>query len=180
MAKSGGFKQPFVLADGTVQILGVSSNITDLKRTQQELRTAKEAAEANARAKQEFLANMSHEIRTPMNGILGIANLLAKTPLDEQQGEYLGHIQHSAESLLVVINDVLDMAQLDAGKIIPENTPFDLREVLRAGQQLIRPRAAEKRRGPGPGPAPRARADHRARRPLPPAANFAQPAQQRR
>ena len=137
-------KQPFVLADGTVQVLGVSSNITDLKRTQQELRAAKEAAEANARAKQEFLANMSHEIRTPMNGILGIANLLAKTPLDEQQSEYLGHIQHSAESLLVIINDVLDMAQLDAGKIIPESTAFDLREVLRAGQQLIRPKAAEK------------------------------------
>ena len=137
-------KQPFVLADGTVQVLGVSSNITDLKRTQQELRTAKDIAEANARAKQEFLANMSHEIRTPMNGILGIANLLAKTPLDEQQGEYLGHIQHSAESLLVIINDVLDMAQLDAGKIIPENMPFDLREVLRASQHLIQPKAAEK------------------------------------
>jgi len=137
-------KQPFMLADGTLQVLGVSTDITDIKRTQQELRAAKEAAEATARTKQEFLANMSHEIRTPMNGILGIANLLAKTPLDEQQNQYLGHIQHSAEALLVVINDILAMAQLDAGKMQLESVPFDLRDVLYASQQMVQPRAAEK------------------------------------
>ncbi|RYU78088.1 PAS domain S-box protein [Hymenobacter persicinus] len=137
-------KRPFVLADGTVQVLGIDSNITELKGTQLALRGAKDAAEENARVKQDFLANMSHEIRTPMNGILGLAGLLSKTPLDEQQGQYLSHIRHSAEQLLVVINDILAMTQISAGKLRLENTPFELREVLRACHQLLLPRAAEK------------------------------------
>jgi signal transduction histidine kinase/CheY-like chemotaxis protein len=137
-------KRPFVLADGTVQVLGIDSNITELKGTQQALNMAKEAAEENARVKQDFLANMSHEIRTPMNGILGLAGLLAKTPLDEQQSQYLSHIRHSAEQLLVVINDILAMTQINAGKLRVENTAFDLRDVLRACHQLLLPKAAEK------------------------------------
>ncbi|HEX8348788.1 MAG TPA: PAS domain S-box protein, partial [Hymenobacter sp.] len=137
-------RRPFELADGTVQVLGISSNITELKQAQTALREAKEAAEENANAKQAFLANMSHEIRTPMNGVLGLASLLAKTPLDEQQGQYLDHIRHSAENLLVVINDILSMAQLGAGKIRPEATRFDLREVLQASLQSLQPRAMEK------------------------------------
>ncbi|UOG74601.1 PAS domain S-box protein [Hymenobacter tibetensis] len=137
-------KRPFVLADGSVQVLGIDSNITELKRTQMDLRAAKEAAEENAQAKQNFLANMSHEIRTPLNGILGIAGLLAKTPLDDQQSQYLGHIRHSADHLLVVINDVLAMAQLGAGKIRTETIPFDLRDVLQASQESLLPRAQEK------------------------------------
>ncbi|UOQ65950.1 PAS domain S-box protein [Hymenobacter volaticus] len=137
-------KRPFVLADGSVQVLGIDSNITELKRMQLDLRAAKEAAEENAQAKQNFLANMSHEIRTPLNGILGIAGLLAKTPLDDQQSQYLGHIRHSADHLLVVINDVLAMAQLGAGKIRTETIPFDLRDVLQASQESLLPRAQEK------------------------------------
>ncbi|HEX8428359.1 PAS domain S-box protein [Hymenobacter sp.] len=137
-------KRPFVLADGSVQVLGIDSNITELKRMQLDLRAAKEAAEENAQAKQNFLANMSHEIRTPLNGILGIAGLLAKTPLDDQQSQYLGHIRHSADHLLVVINDVLAMAQLGAGKIRTETIPFDLRDVLQASQESLLPRAEEK------------------------------------
>jgi len=137
-------KRPFVLADGSVQVLGIDSNITELKHTQLDLRAAKEAAEENAQAKQNFLANMSHEIRTPLNGILGIAGLLAKTPLDDQQSQYLRHIRHSADHLLVVINDVLAMAQLGAGKIRTETIPFDLRDVLRASQESLLPRAQEK------------------------------------
>ncbi|WP_375437638.1 PAS domain S-box protein [uncultured Hymenobacter sp.] len=137
-------KRPFVLADGSVQVLGIDSNITELKRMQLDLRAAKEAAEENAQAKQNFLANMSHEIRTPLNGILGIAGLLAKTPLDDQQSQYLGHIRHSADHLLVVINDVLAMAQLGAGKIRTETIPFDLRDVMQASQESLLPRAQEK------------------------------------
>ncbi|WP_324674920.1 PAS domain S-box protein [Hymenobacter sp. GOD-10R] len=137
-------RRPFELADGTVQVLGVSSNITELKQVQNALREAKEAAEENANTKQAFLANMSHEIRTPMNGVLGLASLLAKTPLDEQQSQYLDHIRHSAENLLVVINDILAMAQLGAGKIRPEATHFDLREVLQASLHSLQPRANEK------------------------------------
>ncbi|WP_022821799.1 PAS domain S-box protein [Hymenobacter norwichensis] len=137
-------KRPFVLADGSVQVLGIDSNITELKRTQLDLRAAKEAAEENALAKQNFLANMSHEIRTPLNGILGIAGLLAKTSLDDQQNQYLGHIRHSADHLLVVINDVLAMAQLSAGKVRTETIAFDLRDVLQASQESLLPRAQEK------------------------------------
>ena len=137
-------KRPFVMADGTVRVLGIDSNITELKRIQQALRAAKETAEENLRVKQDFLAKMSHEIRTPMNGILGLAGLLAKTSLNEAQHEYLTHIRHSAEQLLVVINDILAMTQISAGKLRVENTPFDLSGVLRACHQLLRPRAAEK------------------------------------
>ncbi|TGE14766.1 PAS domain-containing hybrid sensor histidine kinase/response regulator [Hymenobacter elongatus] len=137
-------KRPFQLADGTIQVLGVDSNITALKQTQQALRLAKEVAEENARVKQDFLANMSHEIRTPMNGILGLAGLLHKTPLDERQSQYLEHIRHSAEHLLVVINDILAMAQLGSGKVRLETTAFDLREVLIACRQLLLPKAAER------------------------------------
>jgi len=137
-------RRPFELADGTVQVLGVSSNITELKQAQIALREAKESAEENANAKQAFLANMSHEIRTPMNGVLGLASLLAKTALNEQQSQYLDHIRHSAENLLVVINDILAMVQLGSGKIRPEATQFDLREVLQASLQSLQPRATEK------------------------------------
>ncbi|WBO83738.1 PAS domain S-box protein [Hymenobacter yonginensis] len=137
-------KRPFLLADGSMQILGIDTNITELKRTQLDLHAAKEAAEQNAQAKQDFLANMSHEIRTPLNGILGIAGLLAKTPLDDQQNQFLRHIRYSADHLLVVINDVLAMAELGAGKIRPENIAFDVRDVLTASRELLLPRAQEK------------------------------------
>ncbi|MCB2376484.1 PAS domain S-box protein [Hymenobacter sp. BT635] len=137
-------KRPFRLADGTVRVLGVDSNITDLKKTQHALRLAKETAEENAQVKQDFLANMSHEIRTPMNGILGLAELLHKTPLNERQSQYLSHIRHASEQLLVVINDILAIAELGAGKIRLENRAFDLREVLTASCQLLLPKATEK------------------------------------
>ncbi|MBC6697254.1 PAS domain S-box protein [Hymenobacter sp. BT190] len=137
-------KRPFVLADGSMQVLGIDTNITELKRTQLDLHAAKEAAEQNAQAKQDFLANMSHEIRTPLNGILGIAGLLAKTPLDDQQSQFLRHIRYSADHLLVVINDVLAMAELGAGKIRPERIAFDVRDVMTTSQELLLPRAQEK------------------------------------
>ncbi|WBA40783.1 PAS domain S-box protein [Hymenobacter canadensis] len=137
-------KRPFVLADGSMQVLGIDTNITELKRTQLDLHAAKEAAEQNAQAKQDFLSNMSHEIRTPLNGILGIAGLLAKTPLDDQQSQFLRHIRYSADHLLVVINDVLAMAELGAGKVRPESILFDVRDVLTASRELLLPRAQEK------------------------------------
>lgn len=137
-------KRPFVLADGSMQVLGIDTNITELKRTQLDLHAAKEAAEQNAQAKQDFLANMSHEIRTPLNGIVGIAGLLAKTPLDDKQSQFLRHIRYSADHLLVVINDVLAMAELGAGKIRPERIAFDVRDVVAASRELLLPRAQEK------------------------------------
>ncbi|GAB3830109.1 PAS domain-containing protein [Hymenobacter jeollabukensis] len=137
-------KRPFVQGDGKVLVLGVDSNITELKRVQQALRTAKEAAEENARVKQEFLANMSHEVRTPLNGILGMAGLLAKSTLDDTQAHYLTLIRQSADHLLVVINDVLSAAQLGAGKLRLEYISFDLYALLRDTLDSLRLRATEK------------------------------------
>ena len=137
-------KRPFVLADGTVQVLGVDNDITELKHTQQALEHAKEAAEHNAQTRQTFLTNMSHEIRTPMNGIMGLTELLAKTTLTAEQRQFLHHIQYSAENLLVIINDILDMAQLGAGRVRLEKVPFDLQEVLKASCQALMPKATDK------------------------------------
>jgi len=93
-------------------IIGFSQDITERIQAENELLIAKQFTEDVAKAKEIFLANMSHEIRTPMNGILGVANLLAKTPLVEQQKNYLKLIQESANNLLVIVNDVLDIEKL--------------------------------------------------------------------
>jgi len=90
----------------------------------------KEEAEAANRAKSSFLANMSHEIRTPINGVIGLADLLAKTSLNEQQTEYLTYLRSSAKSLLSVINDVLDISKVEAGKFTMSVYPFHPHEIL--------------------------------------------------
>ena len=105
--------------DGSRQVLGVSTDITALKAAQL-------AAEAAAEARENFLANMSHEIRTPMNGVLGIAGLLAKTDLTPQQQDYVRIIRSSGTHLLGLLNDVLDVAKINSGKLELEQVPFDL------------------------------------------------------
>ncbi|MGI4832342.1 MAG: ATP-binding protein [Janthinobacterium lividum] len=105
--------------DGSRQVLGVSTDITDLKAAQL-------AAEGAAQARENFLANMSHEIRTPMNGVLGIAGLLAKTSLTPQQQDYVRTIRSSGSHLLNLLNDVLDVAKINSGKLELEHIPFDL------------------------------------------------------
>ena len=105
-------------------------DITSRKQAEAEQRRAKEAAEAASRAKGMFLANMSHEIRTPMNGILGMSELLLASPLSGLQRQYVEMIQESAESLLTVINDVLDFSKVEAGRmeLVPE--PMRLRDAV--------------------------------------------------
>jgi signal transduction histidine kinase/DNA-binding response OmpR family regulator len=105
---------------------------------------AKETAEASNRIKSEFLANMSHEIRTPMNGVLGMAHLLEDTPLTEEQERYLRIIQDSGESLLAVLNDILDVSKLEAGKLAIENIDFDLNATVESAADLMLPKAREK------------------------------------
>ncbi len=97
---------------------------------QKELIKSKNVAESAARAKSEFLAIMSHEIRTPLNGILGMINLLRKSPLNEKQSHQATIAQHSAESLLTIINDILDFSKIDAGKLSLEYLDFDVRSMV--------------------------------------------------
>ena len=107
-------------------IIGFSQDITQRILAEQELMHAKKLTEHSAAAKKAFLANMSHEIRTPMNGILGIAALLAKTKLDKEQQHYLGIIQDAAGNLLTIINDILDLEKIEAGKMQLEEIPFNI------------------------------------------------------
>ncbi|MDP4090240.1 MAG: histidine kinase N-terminal 7TM domain-containing protein [Bacillota bacterium] len=106
------------------------NDITELEKAMEELRTAKTAAENASKAKSEFLATMSHEIRTPINGIIGMAELLEDAALSTQERENLSTLQYSADSLLNIINEILDYSKIEAGKMQVESVNFNLRELI--------------------------------------------------
>jgi PAS domain S-box-containing protein len=133
--------------DGAGRINGYIGTVTDVTESHQQaqaLERAKSEAEAAMRAKSLFLANMSHEIRTPLNAVVGMTTLLLDTPLSPDQRDFVHTIRSSSDSLLEVINDILDYSKVDAGKLEIERRSFDLRRVVEESLDLVTPRALEK------------------------------------
>ena len=129
---------------GRPVILSIARNISDRKRVEAELKMAKESAEAASVTKSQFLANMSHEIRTPMNGIIGTCELLLDTDLAPKQRELLEILNSSGKSLLSLINDILDLSKIEAGKLDLDRIIFSVRKVMEDVTDTFLPKATEK------------------------------------
>ncbi|WIV96109.1 hybrid sensor histidine kinase/response regulator [Kinneretia aquatilis] len=119
-------------------------DIADLKASQAALEAAREAAEAASQAKSSFLANMSHEIRTPMNGVLGLTELVLQTELSDKQRKFIELAHSSAKGLMVIINDLLDVAKIESGRVVIEQAHFSLHDCLREALHPLLLQAHEK------------------------------------
>jgi signal transduction histidine kinase/CheY-like chemotaxis protein len=122
----------------------LQTEVAERRAREDELRTARSAAESASQAKSAFLANMSHEIRTPMNGVLGFTNMLLDTRLDAEQREHVQIIRQSGETLLTIINDILDFSKVEAGKLSVEKRPFDVKALAEQVVSLLSPQALQK------------------------------------
>lgn len=124
--------------------LSAYRDVTERKKAEQELKGAKEAAEAATRAKSEFLAVMSHDIRTPMNSVIGMTDLLSHSTLTNEQRDFVDTIRGSGESLLTIINDILDFSKIESGKLDLEERPCEPRTCVEAVLDLLTPNAIQK------------------------------------
>lgn len=130
--------------EGNKFLVGVISDITELKQAEKALKTAKEQAEAANKAKSEFLANMSHEIRTPLNSIIGFTDLLKSTPLNDTQRQYVENTNTSGRSLLGIINDILDLSKIEAGRLDLDIIKTDMFELIEQASEIIKYSVLEK------------------------------------
>lgn len=144
--------QPYYESDETISgVVVIAAEVSSHVMAKNELIEAKNNAEMKTqiaenavKAKQQFLSNMSHEIRTPMNAIVGFTNVILKTNLDEKQKEYVNAIKSSGNSLVILINDILDIAKVDSGKMVFEQTPFNLLDAVASMLQLFEIKIKEK------------------------------------
>ena len=125
-------------------LVSVQVDITDRRRAEEELRTARDQAETATRAKAAFLATMSHEIRTPMNGVIGMIDLLRQTKLDEDQRQMMTTVRDSAFALLTIIDDILDFSKIEAGKLEFEAIPVSVRDVVEGVAETLAPTVRKK------------------------------------
>ncbi len=139
-------RMPLLDAAGQVAgLLGFGKEITEMKQAQRQVEMAKAEAEAANLAKSLFLANMSHELRTPLNAIIGMTGLLLESSLTNEQEEFLNIVQTSGDTLITLINDILDLNKIEAGKLELETMPLDLRSIIEDSLDLVAARASAKR-----------------------------------
>lgn len=138
-------KTPYQYRDGEKPlVLGIATDITELKETKEKLEVEKEKAVEANKAKSQFLANMSHEIRTPLNAIMGFGDLIIQSDLNKIQYRYIENIKKSANSLLSIVNDILDLSKIEAGKLELEIIRTNIVELTREAGELIRTQTKEK------------------------------------